>query len=76
MLFQSQVLSLNNVLIHKFTIIDCTGVLIGTRAVILGGVVIGRNSIVAAGSVVNKDVPAFAIMAGVHAKGIRYRKEA
>lgn len=52
------------------------GVWIGTRAVILDGVVIGRNSIVAAGSVVNKDVPAFAIVAGVPAKGIRYRKEA
>jgi len=43
--------------------------------VILDGVVIGRDNIVATGSVVNKDVPAFAIVPGVPAKIIRYRKE-
>jgi acetyltransferase-like isoleucine patch superfamily enzyme len=50
------------------------GVWIGARAVILDGVKIGRSSIVAAGSVVNKDVPPFAIVAGVPAKIIKDRK--
>jgi len=50
------------------------GVWIGTRAVILDGVKIGKNSIVAAGSVVTKDVPEFAIVAGVPAKVIKLRK--
>ncbi len=50
------------------------GVWIGSRAIILDGVRIGRNSIVAAGSVVNKDVPAYSIVAGIPAKVIRNRK--
>lgn len=50
------------------------GVWIGSRAVILDGVRICKNSIVAAGSLVNKDVPAFSIVAGVPAKIIKYRK--
>jgi acetyltransferase-like isoleucine patch superfamily enzyme len=48
---------------------------IGSRAIILDGVRIGKNSIIAAGSVVNKDVPAYAIVGGVPAKIIKYRKE-
>ena len=58
---------------RKGVMID-DGVWIGTRAVILDGVKIGRNSIVAAGSVVNKDVPPYAIVAGVPAKIIKERK--
>ncbi|HEY5122568.1 MAG TPA: acyltransferase [Ignavibacteria bacterium] len=50
------------------------GVWIGSRAVILDGVRICKNSIVAAGSIVNKDVPAYSIVAGVPAKIIKYRK--
>lgn len=41
---------------------------VGTRAVILKGVTIGDGAVVAAGAVVNKDVPAGAIVAGVPAK--------
>lgn len=51
------------------------GVWVGSRAVILDGVRIGRNSIIAAGSIVNKDVQPYAIVGGVPAKVIRYRKE-
>jgi acetyltransferase-like isoleucine patch superfamily enzyme len=41
---------------------------VGTRAVILKGVTIGDGAVVAAGAVVNKDVPAGAIVAGIPAK--------
>lgn len=46
---------------------------IGARAIILSGVTIGDGVIVGAGSVVTKDVPAYAIVAGVPAKVLRYR---
>lgn len=46
---------------------------IGARAIILSGVTIGDGVIVGAGSVVTKDVPAYAIVAGVPAKLVRYR---
>jgi maltose O-acetyltransferase len=46
---------------------------IGTHAVILPGVEIGDNAIVGAGAVVNKNVPANTIVAGVPAKIIRYK---
>jgi hypothetical protein len=43
------------------------GVWIGSRATILKGVTIGDGAIVAAGAVVNRDVPAHALVAGVPA---------
>lgn len=46
---------------------------IGTRVTILSGVHIGQGAIIAAGSVVNKDVPAYAIVGGVPAKVLKYR---
>lgn len=46
---------------------------IGKNVLIIGGVTIGDGAIVAAGSVVTKDVPAYAIVAGVPAKLIRKR---
>jgi len=46
---------------------------IGTNAVILPGVTVGRGSIVGAGAVVTRDVPAFAIVAGVPAQFLRWR---
>ncbi len=48
---------------------------IATGVRILDGVQIGRGSVLAAGAVINKDVPEFAIMAGVPAKIIKYRNE-
>ncbi|ACK73838.1 transferase hexapeptide repeat containing protein (plasmid) [Gloeothece citriformis PCC 7424] len=48
---------------------------IGMNAVILPGVTIGKGSIVGAGSVVTKDVPPFAIVAGIPARFFRWREE-
>lgn len=47
---------------------------IGTNAVILPGVTVGKGSIVGAGAVVTKDVPPFAIVAGVPAQFLRWRE--
>ncbi|MFR6471240.1 MAG: CatB-related O-acetyltransferase [Turicibacter sanguinis] len=48
---------------------------IGDSALILEGVTISDGAVVAAGSVVTKDVPPYAIVAGVPAKIIKYRFE-
>lgn len=46
---------------------------IGANVTVLPGVIIGQGSIVAAGAVVTKNVPPYAIAAGVPAKVIKYR---
>jgi acetyltransferase-like isoleucine patch superfamily enzyme len=46
---------------------------IGARVILVDGVTIGDGAIVAANSVVTKDVPAYAIVAGVPAKIVSYR---
>lgn len=46
---------------------------IGARVTVLDGVTIGNGAVVAAGAVVTKDVPEYAIVAGVPARVIRYR---
>lgn len=46
---------------------------IGHGAVIMPGVNIGNGAIIGANAVVTKDVPAFAIVAGVGAKILKYR---
>lgn len=46
---------------------------IGEHVYILGGVTIGSGAVIALGSVVTKDVPPYAIVAGVPARIIRYR---
>ncbi len=48
---------------------------IGTRAIILDGKKIGNGAVIAAGAVVTKDVPDFAIVAGIPAKIIGERKK-
>ena len=47
---------------------------IGVNAVILPGVTVGLGAIVGAGAVVTHDVPAFAVVAGVPAKFMRWRE--
>jgi len=46
---------------------------IGVDAVILRGVMVGDGAVIAANSVVTRDVPPYAIVAGVPARLIRYR---
>jgi acetyltransferase-like isoleucine patch superfamily enzyme len=47
---------------------------IGTSAVLLPGVTVGKGSIVGAGSVITRNVPPFAIVAGVPARFVRWRE--
>jgi acetyltransferase-like isoleucine patch superfamily enzyme len=58
--------------IHPETIIE-DDVWIASRSVVLAGVRIGRGAIVGAGALVTKDVPPYAIVAGVPARVLRYR---
>ena len=46
---------------------------IGTNVKIIGGIEIGDGAILAAGSIITKNVPPYAIVAGIPAKIIRYR---
>lgn len=59
---------------NKKTIIK-NDVWIGIKSIIKSGVIIGNGAIIGAGSVVTKDVPDYAIVAGVPAKIIGYRFE-
>lgn len=49
---------------------------IASRAIILPGITIGTGAVIAAGSVVTKDVPEFAIVAGVPGRVVGHRERA
>ena len=49
---------------------------IGGNATIMAGVTIGQGALIAAGSVVNRDVPAFSMVAGVPARVIKSTSDA
>lgn len=55
-------------------IIIKSGVWIGSNVKILNSVTINEGAIVGAGAVVTKDIPSYAVAAGVPAKVIKYRK--
>lgn len=57
--------------IHRVSIGN--DVWIGTKVLIMGGLRIGDGAIIGAGSIVTKEIPDYAIVAGVPAKVIRYR---
>lgn len=57
----------------KHAILIGNDVWIGNDALLLQGVRIGDGAVVAAGAIVTKDVPEYAVVAGVPARIIRYR---
>lgn len=57
----------------KGNIILKDDVWIGANVTICSGVTLGQGSVVAAGAVVTKDVPPYAVVAGVPAKILKYR---
>lgn len=46
---------------------------IGNRVIIMGGITVGDGAVIGAGSIITKDVPPFAVYAGVPGKLIKYR---
>lgn len=58
----------------KKIVVIGSDVWIGNRVIILPGVKIGNGVIIGAGSVVTKDIPDYAVVGGVPAKIIKYRK--
>ena len=66
-------LSLSDCIESKGAVKIGNDVWIGVNSVILSGVEIGNGSVIAAGSVVTRNVPPYAIVAGVPAKILRFR---
>jgi acetyltransferase-like isoleucine patch superfamily enzyme len=49
---------------------------IGDKAIILTGVTVGNGAVIGAGAIVTKDVPDYAVVAGVPARFLRFRFDA
>ena len=62
------------VVIHQDAIIK-ENAAIGPGAIIIGKVTVGENAVVGSGAVVTKDVPPFAVVAGVPARILHYLNE-
>lgn len=62
-----------NVVIPFKRVVVGNDVWIGERVIIMGGITIGDGAVIGAGAIVTKDVPPYAVVAGVPAKVIRYR---
>jgi len=58
---------------HKYFCKIGNDVWIGNSALIINGCTIGDGAVIASGAVVTKDVPPYAVVAGVPAKILRYR---
>lgn len=71
--FQTRCLTGEWEALSKGDIVIDDDVWIGYGATILSGVHIGQGAVVAAGAVVSKDVPPYAVAAGVPAKVIKFR---
>ena len=59
---------------YKATVVE-DGVTFGANCTIICGITVGRSAFIAAGAVVNGDVPAYALMAGVPARQIGWMSE-
>ncbi|MCR9981987.1 CatB-related O-acetyltransferase [Vibrio alginolyticus] len=70
---KAKLLELGNEGLSKGDIEVGDDVWFGTRVIINSGVEIGQGAIIASGSVVTKDVPPYAIVAGIPAKIVKYR---
>lgn len=60
---------------HKFHPTIGDDVMIGAGAVIMGDITIGHNAIIGANAVITKDVPPYAVVAGVPGVIIKYTRK-
>jgi len=63
----------NNLDLSKGPVYIGNNVWIGDNVTILSGVTIGDGAVIGAGSIVTRDIPSFAVAAGVPARIIKYR---